>query len=121
MTRKDQNTMPTGGRSSAGKAFRPWTSPSHSCVRIRLASFGMPISKRLVSLAESGIANSSSGSPRCVSQAPSIAATFTGWCSSVFRPWRSPMKACSGAMKNSITRHIFSALRLGSTACRRRM
>ena len=43
MTRKPKNTGATGG-CAPGNSFRPLISPSTSCVRIRLASFGMAIS-----------------------------------------------------------------------------
>jgi hypothetical protein len=43
MTRKAQNTGATGGCRSRNSS-RPLTSPSHSCVRMRLAPLGMPIS-----------------------------------------------------------------------------
>ncbi len=43
--------------------------------------------------------NSVSGTPApgSLSQWPSIAAILAGWCLSVFRPWKSPTTACSGA------------------------
>ena len=43
MILKNQNTRKTGGLSSAGHAFNPFTSPSKLCVRMRLANFGISI------------------------------------------------------------------------------
>ena len=40
ITRNAKNTGATGGRSSGATSFRPAISPSMSCVRIRLPSFG---------------------------------------------------------------------------------
>src|SRR5690606_14604189 len=77
MTRNDQNTGATGGASEP-KSFRPTTSPSQSWVRIRLASFGILMAKCVVRASSSGNPNRVRGAPFCVSQMPSIAATFAG-------------------------------------------
>ena len=114
MIRNDQSTTATGGRSSAGKSFRLGIWPSQLWVRMRLARWGMVTAKRFVSASWSGSANSTMGtpSPGWFSQCPSMAATFTGWCSRVFRPWKSPTTACSGATINNIHSAIENMVRM---------
>lgn len=62
----------------------------------------------------SGQPNSSNGvgSPDELSQCPSMAAIFAGWCSSVFSPWKSPITACTGATSSAIHIAIESILRM---------
>ncbi len=102
MMRKLQNTISALGRSAGGQAFRPFTSPSHSWVRIRLPSFGTSTAKRVLSSCMSGQPNRINGAPRCVSKWPSMAAILAGWCSSVLRPCWSPAKIWIGATMAAI-------------------
>src|SRR6056297_1979278 len=111
MILKLQKTIATGGRSSAGTDFSPWTSPSRLWVRIRLPRYGIAISKWFFSAEESGSPNRTSGAPFFVSQCPSMAATLIGWCSRVFKPCRSPTTSWSGVATASMTTVIFSAMR----------
>ena len=107
ITRNAKNTGATGGVCGA-KASRPFTSASGSCLRIRLAPFGISIAKSLRCFSAFGIANSTSGTPFSVFQIASIAAIFAGWCSSVLRPCRSPTKACTGASTAASTTPVRS-------------
>ena len=50
------------------------------------------------------------------SQSPSMAATFMGWCSSVFSPCRSPMPICSGATIAAIHIAIENIVRTAGVA-----
>ena len=95
MTRKAQNTGATGG-CIPSNSFRPLSSPSTSCVRMIDASFGISTAMCVVRASSSGRPNSTSGTPRSVSQIASMAAIFAGWCFSVFRPCRSPSTICTG-------------------------
>ncbi|MNT28445.1 hypothetical protein D3C72_1641330 [compost metagenome] len=70
--------------------------------------------KRVSSRSMSGQPKRISGvaSPPLLSQWPSIAAIFTGWYLRVFRPCRSPMKACTGATSRAIHMAMESILRI---------
>ncbi len=89
ITRNAQNTGATGGMSSPNSSS-PCTSPSASCVRMSESAFGTVTAKSLRRFSWSGKPMSVSGAPRSVCHSASIAAIFAGWCSSVFRPCRSP-------------------------------
>ena len=114
MMRKAKNSGATGGANwsapgvSGANASMPFTSPSGSCVSIRLASLGTSMAKSLWRVSAFGSANSTSGAPRSVFHSASIAAIFAGWCSSVFNPCRSPAKICSGAITAAITTPVRS-------------
>ncbi|MNP34800.1 hypothetical protein D3C76_1281070 [compost metagenome] len=55
---------------------------------------------------------SGDGSPGLLSQWPSMAAIFAGWCSRVFRPWASPTAICTGVATRIIHMAIDSILRI---------
>ncbi|MNV61183.1 hypothetical protein D3C71_1536810 [compost metagenome] len=63
-----------------------------------------------------GRPNSVSGAPFSVCQMPSMAAILAGWCSSVLRPCRSPMKICSGITTATAVMAVRRALRVPSLA-----
>ena len=114
MIRNDQNTTVEFGRSSGGKSFSAGIGSVRLCLRIRLPSTGISTLKRVSSRCMSGQPNriSGVGSPLLLSQWPSIAAIFAGWCSRVLRPWASPISACTGATISAIHMAIESILRI---------
>ena len=96
ITRNAKNTGTTGGMAGS-KSSSPCTTASGSCLSRRLAARGISIAYRLARAASSGIAISTSGAPLRVSQRPSIAAIFAGWCSTLSSPCRSSSSTCNGA------------------------
>ena len=116
MMRKDQNTTAEGGRSRGANSFKAGIVPFQSCARIRPPRRGISTLYRVSSRSMSGQPNRISGvpSPPLFSQWPSMAASLAGWCSSVFKPCRSPITAWMGATISSIDKPIVIILRMAA-------